>query len=115
MRVLSRSSHERYNTCPRSFYYTFEYQGTGLEPRVTPIHLAVGLAVHKGLEVALTLGGSTGVAGALEEWARVSLGHLPELVEEGAALIPALLLAWGKVRRPTFEAELDVISVEKEG
>lgn len=116
MRILSRSSHETYNQCPRRFYWTFCYQGTGVEPRITPIHLAVGLAVHKGMEFLMKERSiEAALEGGVQEWAIASAGHPPDLVDEGRALIKALLMAWNMVRRPAFEAEWEVISVEREG
>ena len=117
MRLLSRSSHEAYCRCPRRFYYTYEFQRTGIVPRVTPFDLGFGLSVHKGLEVLLTqdFDVEAAVGAAHREWAPLMVGHLPELQEQAYHLMEALIWGWWKYMLPTFLDEWELVSVEKEG
>jgi hypothetical protein len=122
MRVLSRSAYEASLQCQRRYFYQFLYARTGLEEAVKPIHLAFGLALHKGMEVSLRMPddldtedyAAKGIVAALGEWGRYARGH-EAMDAEVRALLTALITGWWETQSERFFSEWEVVSVEEEG
>lgn len=126
--TTSRSAVACYLTCPRKRYFTYEAEnGTatpGWERRKLAIPLVTGIFVHKGLE--LLLKGSSpdeaaeGAKGAyLEEVGSRGLAveegtDEQNVVEEQAAHVEALVLAWARVRLPKWLDEYELVEAETE-
>lgn len=134
-RRISRSSHSSYCRCPRLHYYQYRYRGTGFEEARKPLPLAIGLALHAGMEAALraasegtfsleeavlavhkewatqTAGWKGGQLESLEPWERDTLSSS---LEEGGYLAESLLRAWVTTRMPSFLDQYEVLMVEKE-
>lgn len=53
--LTSRSAIELFQSCPRSRYYQYIYDGSGVVPASANIFLSTGSAVHKGCEILATL------------------------------------------------------------
>jgi len=112
--LLSRSSHKDFSKCPRLGYYNWRYKGKGLDTKTPNWHLALGLAVHKGMELVFSEpAGISPSQGAMEEFKRL----YPPLgleFDEGLALAHALVEGWIRTRYEAFLQEHEVLLVEKE-
>jgi hypothetical protein len=97
----------------------------GWEPAAPILPITVGLCVHKGLEILFKSNGAitSAVMEALEEWARLTADRPmpPEAFEdpisfnsEQMALIEALLRAWHLACWDQFNADYEIIAVERE-
>lgn len=133
LRLISRSSHEALFTCPRKYYWGFEYAGTGLDASRPSTKLLLGIAVHQGLEEAMRLcivnGDGSLVAplahadAAMEEFERLTVNHAEAWVEdlraleslkEEALLAWALVYTFTKYELPRFVERFEVLEVEEE-
>src|SRR5882724_1881412 len=125
--TTSRSRIATWQQCPRRAYWQYLAEnGTGTpgwERRKLAIPLLTGIWVHKGLEAAL--GGSdaataatTGKNGYLAAVAERGLGDPgPDeqaVIEEQAAHVEALVLAWCRIRLPKWQEEYELVEVEVE-
>lgn len=129
MRTISRSEYEASCGCHRRHYWGYLYAKSGLEPKVKPLPLAFGLALHRGMEF-LTADArmaqfleesmpveesiSYAVTQAQSEFTLHALGH-EALQPEVNALLEALLRGWVQIHLEPFLDEFEVISVEEEG
>jgi len=122
--VFSRSGHESFLTCRRKFYYNYLYGGAGWTKKQTPMELAIGLAVHAGME-ALFRGKSSDEA--LEETEKTWASYTKEAreanpnntllmsqLEEGSYLSQAFILAWLNFRAEEFHNTYEILQVEEE-
>lgn len=128
MIVTSRSAVSAYLQCARKRYWQYEApNGTGTpgwERRALAIPLVTGIYVHRGLEAALrgsvpTEAAMMAKSAYLVECAERSLAveegsDVASVIEEQAAHVEALVLAWCRVRLPKWLAEYDVVEVEAE-
>lgn len=128
MITTSRSAVAAYQRCPRLRYHQYESpNGTatpGWERRKLAIPLVTGIYVHQGLEQALKgVEAAEAAAGAKVEYLKeVSARGLAveegtdeaAVVEEQAAHVEALVLAWARVRLPHWLSEYEVVEVEVE-
>ena len=128
MIVTSRSAVSTYLQCPRRRYLAYEApNGTstpGWERRRLALPLVTGIYVHKGLEAALrgdepSVAASAARAAYLAEVAERGLAveegsDEASVVDEQAAHVEALVLAWCRVRLPKWLDEYEVIEVEAE-
>lgn len=120
MREISRSSHEEYRSCPRRFYYKYLYAGTGFDSRLPPLALAIGLTVHKGMEVLMKVGNvEDAVCATRAEWEKVvapgrDVPSLEYPLLEGQHLCEGLVRGWFRSRYEPFMEEYEVLMVEKE-
>ena len=128
MIVTSRSAVATYQQCPRRRYWQYEApNGTatpGWESRRLAIPLVTGIYVHKGLEAALKGEAATVAAGHakaayLEEVEKRGLAveegtDEKAVVEEQAAHVEALVLAWCRVRLPKWQEQYEVVEIEVE-
>jgi hypothetical protein len=115
---------ERYQRCPRAFYWNYVYKGLGLQQSKRPLPLAFGGSAHLGLEQVLRGAGiERGVEVSLQEFEQQArgIGLLLEpnedaysVYQEQRALLEALLRAWYLVRYPSFTDEYEVIDLERE-
>lgn len=126
--VTSRSKIATYLTCPRKCFWTYcAENGTttlGWERRKLTIPLVTGIYVHRGLEAALNgLDGPAAAEVAKGEYlAEVGARGLAveegtdeqAVVDEQAAHVEALVLAWCRVRLPRWLEEYEVVEVEVE-
>ena len=126
--TTSRSAVAAYQTCPRKRYWTYEApNGTptaGWERRKLAIPLVTGIYVHEGLEKALTGMTPALAATAAREAYLGEVGSRGLAVEEGtdeasvveeqAAHVEALVLAWCRIRLPKWLDEYEVVEVEVE-
>src|SRR6266568_2376052 len=126
--ITSRSAVASYQSCPRKRYWNYEAaNGTatlGWERKRLAIPLVTGIYVHKGLEQALK--GMDGAASAhyakaeyLEEVSARGLqveegSDEQAVIDEQAAHVEALVLAWCRVRLPKWLEEYELIEVEAE-
>lgn len=111
MRYISRSSHECFSACRRRGYYRYLLDGTGYQETTTPVNLAIGLLLHKGMEVLFLSRGDIDKAhSALLEEAE----QYPHLTLEDRSIARALLLGWYRVKWVPFNEEFEVLMVEKE-
>ena len=128
MIITSRSAVSTFQQCPRRRYWMYEgVNGTptaGWERRKLAIPLVTGIYVHEGLEKALNGMAPTEAAGSarsayLEEVTARGLAveegtDEGSVVEEQAAHVEALVLAWCRVRLPRWLDEYEVVEVEVE-
>src|SRR6266568_8871565 len=126
--ATSRSKIATYQTCPRKCYWTYcAPNGTatpGWERRKLAIPLVTGIYVHKGLELALSGENATTAAGQAKAGYMAEVSSRSLQVEEGtdeqavideqAAHVEALVLAWCRVRLPRWQEEYEVVEVEVE-
>lgn len=126
--ITSRSAVAAYQQCPRRRYWQYEAQnGTatpGWERKRLAIPLVTGIYVHQGLEQALKgTDAATAAGGAKAEYLKevTARGLAVEdgtdeaaVVDEQAAHVEALVLAWCRVRLPKWLDEYEVIEVEVE-
>jgi hypothetical protein len=126
--VTSRSAVGTYQSCNRKRYWLYEADnGTatpGWERRRLTLPLVTGIYVHKGLEDALKgSGAATAASGARDAYLTEvrSRGLAVEegtdegaVIEEQAAHVEALVLAWCRVRLPKWQAEYELVEVEVE-
>jgi hypothetical protein len=126
--TTSRSAVASYQQCPRKRYWQYEApNGTatpGWERRRLALPLVTGIYTHHGLE--LLLGGTSPTEAARsaslayrEEVASRGLAvevdsSEAEVVEEQAAHVEALVLAWARVRWPQWQEQYELVEVEKE-
>jgi hypothetical protein len=129
MHLLSRSAFSEKNKCRRAFLNRYLYRGTGYTEAVPPLPLAIGIAVHEGMEqVMLTARvGEQGdlhvdvekvLSTAFAAWdsqrPRGPVGSEPTTAEV-KALIEALLRGWVRVEAERFFGEYEVLRIEQEG
>jgi hypothetical protein len=130
MLLLSRSAHEARRGCPRSFYYRYLYHRTGYQERVSPIHLAFGIAHHAGMEHLMRtvnfeedgayccLDEEGAINAAKAAWrAERPQGSFPPVEPPEAeihALLEAMILGWVRVCAQNFFDEYEIVSVERE-
>lgn len=126
--ITSRSAVSTYQQCNRRRYWAYEApNGTatpGWERRKLAIPLVTGIYVHEGLEHALKGEAPTTAAGHAKAAYLTEVAGRGLAVEEGtdeaavieeqAAHIEALVLAWCRVRLPKWQEEYEVIEVEVE-
>lgn len=126
--TTSRSAVATYQSCPRKRYWQYEASnGTdvhGWERRKLTIPLVTGIYVHKGLEKALKGASPTEAASHAREsyLAEVTSRGLAveegtdenTVVEEQAAHVEALVLAWCRVRLPKWLDEYEIVEIEVE-
>lgn len=126
--VTSRSAVASYLTCPRKRWLAYEApNGTGTpgwERRKHAIPLVTGIYVHHGLEQALKGAPPSDAAysAKLDYLAEVKARGLAveegadeaAVVEEQAAHVEALVLAWCRVRLPKWREEYELVEVESE-
>lgn len=128
MITTSRSAVATYLACPRKRWLAYEApNGTGTpgwERRTLAIPLVTGIYVHRGLEAALQGVVPTQAAHEASEAYRAECSARGLAVEEGsdeqtvmeeqAAHVEALVLAWCRVRLPKWLEEYEVVEVEAE-
>lgn len=126
--VTSRSAVAAYQRCNRLRYWQYEAaNGTataGWERRRLAIPLVTGIFVHAGLEKLLggldaTTAASSARTAYLEEVTNRGLAveegtDESAVVEEQAAHVEALVLAWCRVRLPRWQEDYEVVEVEAE-
>lgn len=128
MITTSRSAVSAYQACPRKRYLGYEAaNGTdtpGWERRKHALPLATGIYVHEGLEK--LLGGASATSAAEDAQASYraeveARGLAVEdgtdealVIEEQAAHVQALVLAWARVRWPRWQDEYELVEVEQE-
>lgn len=117
-----------YQRCPRLRYWQYEAaNGTatpGWERRRLAIPLVTGIFVHQGLEEVLS---GTDPAAAARKARELYLSEVQTrglavedgtdeaaVVDEQAAHVEALVLAWARVRWPRWQEEYEVVEVEVE-
>lgn len=137
MHLLSRSAITTKDECRRRYAYEYLWKGTGFSERRTPIHLAVGIAHHAGVETlhrVLIDKGSLPVEEQLDlvvaalpaakdaarsKWAEERpTGSFPPVEppnDEILALLEAMLHGWVRVEAERFISDYEVVSVEREG
>jgi hypothetical protein len=111
MRYISRSSHECFSACRRKGYYRYLLHGTGYSEVQTPVNFAIGLLLHKGMEVLFLSGGD------IEEAHQALLEEAllyPHLTLEDRSIARALLLGWFRTKWELFNEEFQVLMIEKE-
>lgn len=128
MITTSRSAVVAYQACPRRRYWQYEApNGTdtpGWERRRLAIPLVTGIYVHEGLERALKGESAAEAARHAREAYMAEVASRGLAVEEGtderavveeqAAHVEALVLAWCRVRLPKWLEEYEVVEVEVE-
>src|SRR6266704_942314 len=128
MITTSRSAVSTFQQCPRRRYWAYEApNGTttpGWERKALAIPLVTGIYVHQGLEQALKGASATQAASGarsayLEEVQKRSLAveegsDEQAVIEEQAAHVEALVLAWCRVRLPKWLEEYEIVEVEAE-
>lgn len=128
MIVTSRSAVASYQSCPRKRYLQYEApNGTatpGWESRKLAIPLVTGIYVHEGLAAALAGKDAATAAGhaKAEYMKEVSARGLAVeagtdeagVIDEQAAHVEALVLAWCRVRLARWQEEFEVVTVEAE-
>lgn len=126
--VTSRSKISTYQTCPRKCYWTYcAANGSatpGWERKRHALPLVTGIFVHQGLEQALKgVSASEAASGARAAYmTEVTARGLAveegtdeaSVVDEQAAHVEALVLAWCRVRLPKWLSEYELIEVEVE-
>lgn len=111
MRWISRSSYECFSACPRKGYNRYLLDGHGYTEIITPPALAIGLLLHKGMEVLfLSLGDVNEAISALMKEAE----KYPHLTSEDVFIARGLLLGWFRVKWIPFNEEFIVLMNEKE-
>ncbi len=111
IRYISRSSHETFDKCRRRGYYQYLSHKRGFQEVVTPVPLAIGLLLHKGMEH-LFLG--HGDIGRAHEALLSEAALYPHLTLEEVSIARALLLGWYRVKWESFNEEFEVLMNEKE-
>lgn len=128
MITTSRSAVATYQSCNRKRYWMYEASnGTatpGWERRKLTIPLVTGIYVHKGLEEALKGASPSSAASHARESYLAEVTSRGLAVEEGtdeqavideqAAHVEALVLAWCRVRLPRWLEEYEIVEVEVE-
>ena len=119
-----RSGYERFQRCPRSYFWQYSYQGIGVERARVDVPLARGIYVHRGLEAILR-------GDRIDDAIKFALAKFDEEIgsrgldvaslEDGSyvykeqrALIEAMLYAWWKKRLPVLLEQYDILEVERE-
>jgi hypothetical protein len=122
-KLTDRSRILTYEDCPRKRWWRYEYQGKGIVPRESPLALAVGASVHKGLEGLLR---DEGLSGAVEaattlfsEIARRGVSYpqgsqLYQAYQEQRYLVEAMLYAYAAYALPRLLETYEVLEVERE-
>src|SRR5687768_1778005 len=122
--LLDRSRTLAYFKCPRLFYWAYVFENKGLASVRRPVPLAIGSAVHKGLENLLR--GSSEDAAVAEaralfrqELADGGLELKPEeavlfVYREQELLVEALVRVYARRGLPTLLADYEIIEVEQE-
>src|ERR1039458_3969447 len=128
MSTISRSYIGCYQQCPRRAYWEYlAPNGTetaGWSRKKLAIPLVTGIYVHQGLEDALKGSSPAAAAGHARESYMAEVTSRGLAVEEGcdeanvvdeqAAHVEALVLAWCRVRLPKWQDEYEVVEVEVE-
>ena len=128
MSTISRSYIGCYQQCPRRAYHEYlAPNGTetaGWSRKKLAIPLVTGIYVHQGLEDALKGSSPAAAAGHARESYMAEVTSRGLAVEEGcdeanvvdeqAAHVEALVLAWCRVRLPKWQDEYEVVEVEVE-
>lgn len=119
MIYISKGRIEALNKCRRRYYYSYHYRG-GWDARSPSINLAIGIAVHKGLELAIVGKGDEGGNAAVKafddytkDWPTDDL-LLVQQHTEGRDLAFGLVLAWSRVCYDDFDKRFQLLSIEKE-
>lgn len=128
MIVTSRSAVAAFQRCPRLRYWQYEAENStstpGWERKALAIPLVTGIYVHQGLEQALKGESPASAAGHAKA---AYLGEVEKrglaveegsdeqaVIEEQAAHVEALVLAWCRVRLPKWLEEYELVEVEAE-
>ncbi len=128
MITTSRSAVSTFQMCPRKRFWNYEASnGTstpGWERKRLAIPLVTGIFVHQGLELALKGSGPSEAATSAREAYLEEVTGRGLAVEEGsdeqavvdeqAAHVEALVLAWCRIRLPKWQAEYEIIEIEVE-
>lgn len=124
MNYTSRSEVLKWQACPRKRYWSTVFNRRGIQPRTRSVPLAVGIAVHEGVE-GLLRGKSVdycatlGVASFLRYVEDRKLAGIPDeqrnfALGENLAMVEALVRVYGLVQLPRLLTEYDVVAVERE-
>lgn len=113
--LVDRSRIQSYHDCKRLRYLKYHRDRTGLEKRSQSLALVNGSAIHQGLAQLLTGDEIDAVvARVCADYKAATVDRDDLVVAEQVALLEGLLRAWNIVRKPTFLADYDVVSVEQE-
>lgn len=112
MRYISRSSYETFSACERRGYNQYIRSGKGFSPALTPVNYAIGLLLHKGMEVLFLTKGDlnealVGMQGLYEE-------EFSHLTLEDFYIARGSLLGWYRLKWVPFNEEFEVLLIEKE-
>lgn len=122
--LLALSRLNEWFKCPRSFYWNYEYKGAGIAGTRTPIELAIGGAVHAGLQALLhgVAVDNAVAAGGLRFKERLQKG--PAILEpnedvlfvykEQELLIEALIRVWALKGLPELLETYEIVEIEQE-
>lgn len=116
---ISKGRIEALNKCRRKYYYNYVYKG-GWDRPSPSIELAIGIAVHKGMEFCLLQ--KFDEAGPItlttfDEYTKDWPEDDPLLVSlkaEGRDLALGLVLGWQRAKSEEFFSKYEVLSVERE-
>lgn len=124
MILFDRSRYEAYLDCPRLRYWQYEFKGKGIVPKTMNVPQSTGSMIHAGmaylaaghdLEKTVSLIHSQYDALVAENGLAVDTSEdLQLLCGEQKAIAEGLLRAWHRVRKPLFDDQYEVISVEQE-
>ena len=124
VRRISRSSHEALFTCPRKWYWGYEYKGTGLDTPLRDLKLVIGISVHAGLELLMN-GASADEAAdhAVRDFLEGTKAHKEAwgenprslaTLDEARLLVEALVYGWGISQLASFLGRFRIIHAEQE-
>lgn len=122
--LIALSRLNSYFQCPRLFWWNYEYKGSGLRGTKSPIPLAVGGAIHKGLESLLRgMEIEPSIQQAVGEF-RDRLQKSPLILEptedvlfaytEQEKLIEALVRVFALRGLPKLKSEYEILEIEQE-
>lgn len=122
--LLALSRLNAYFDCSRKYYWSYEYKGSGLGGTKVPIPLAIGGAVHSGLQVLLHgVDIETAVTQAVNEFdTRISKGgailspteDVLFVYQEQRYLIEALVRVYAIKGLPNLLNEYEIVNIEQE-
>ncbi len=122
--LIALSRLNSYFQCPRKYFWDYEYKGSGVRGTKSPIPLAVGGAIHKGLEGLLhNLSIEESVLAGVSEF-RDRLQKSPLVLEptedvlfaysEQEKLIEALVRVYALRGLPALKDEYEILEIEQE-
>lgn len=122
--LIALSRLNSYFKCQRDYFWNYEYKGSGVRGAKSPIPLAVGGAVHSGLQALLSGTSVEAAVQAASSELRDRLQKSPLLLEpnedvlesyaEQEKLIEALVRVYARRGLPKLTNDYEIIEVEQE-